>query len=338
MDLNTIWFLLIGVLFAGFFFLEGFDYGAGAMMPLVGRTDTERRLVINTFGPVWNGNEVWLLTAGGAIFAAFPHWYATMFSGFYLALFLILLALIVRIVAIEYRSKMPNPLWRKVWDILLCVSSALPALLWGVAVTNLVTGVPIDAQMEYAGTFWNLVGPFDILGGVVFLLLFCYHGLLYILLKTDDQALRVRCNRYAKIFFIGMLATLLAWLVCAFFLSNMFQSIIALILTAVAAVGLLVSIFAHLKGRQGIAFAGTGVGIVTFTFAVFAGMYPNVMISTLDPAWSLTIYNASSSPYTLKVMTIVAVIFVPIVLAYQIWAYWVFRKRLTTEDVKHLEY
>ena len=338
MDLNTLWFILVSVLFAGYFFLEGFDYGAGALLPLLGRTNNERRLILNSLGPIWDGNEVWLLTAGGAIFAAFPHWYATLFSGFYLALFLMLLALITRIAALEFRSKQPSPTWQGRWDIALTISSALPAFLWGVAVTNLVTGVPIGSDMQYAGTFWNLLAPWDILGGLCFLALFCYHGCLFIDLKTDDKALKARVKQYAPRFFIAMLVMLVIWLVCMFFLSNMFKSLVALALTLLAALALVFSILSFIKGRSGRAFIGTGAAIAFFTFAVFAGMFPCVMISTLDPSFSLTIYNASSSPYTLKLMSIVAGCLVPVVLAYQAWTYWVFRKRITEKDLKHLEY
>jgi len=338
MDLNILWFILISVLFAGFFFLEGFDYGAGAMLPLLGHTSDERRLIINSFGPVWDGNEVWLVTAGGAMFAAFPHWYATMFSGFYLALFLMLLALVLRIAAIKFRSQKPSPVWQKRWDTILAVSSILAAFLWGVAVTNLVTGVPIGADMQYAGTFWTLLSPFAILGGLCFVALFCYHGCLFIDLKTKNQALQARVQQYAPRFFLAMLAMLVIWLVCMFFYSNMFKSLAALALTLLAALALLFSIFSFTKGRSGRAFIGTGAGIGLFTLAVFAGIFPNVMISTLNEAWSLTIYNASSSPYTLRLMSIVAACLVPVVISYQAWTYWVFRQRITEDDLKHLGY
>jgi len=353
--LQAIWFLLVSVLFAGYFFLEGFDYGAGVVAPLLGRTSNERRLILNTLGPIWDGNEVWLLTAGGAIFAAFPHWYATLFSGFYLALFLMLLALIVRIVALEWRSKKQTPQWQGRWDILLCISSALPSFLWGVAVSNLVFGVPINADKQFVGNFFNLIAPWDILCGVSFLALFCYHGCLFIDLKTDCKALQVRIKQYAPRFFLVMLGTLVLWLVCAFLFSGMFINpmlgplagqnvagplgLVSLALTLLAAVALIFSILTFLKGRSGLAFLGTGLAIALFTFAVFAGMFPNVMRSDLNPAWSLTIANASSSQYTLTLMTIVALCLVPVVLAYQIWTYWVFRKRLTEDDLKlNLDY
>ena len=354
--LQTLWFFLVSVLFAGYFFLEGFDYGAGALVPLLGKNNNERRLIINSLGPVWDGNEVWLLTAGGAIFAAFPHWYATLFSGFYLALFLMLVALIFRIVALEWRSKKQTPEWQGRWDIVLSISSILPAFLWGVAVSNLVFGVPINANKQFVGNFFNLIAPWDILCGVSFLALFCYHGCLFIDLKTDCKALQVRIKQYAPRFFLVMLITLVLWLVCAFLYSGMFippmlgpmkglpiagpLGLVSLGLTLLAAVALLFSIFMFLKGRSGFAFLGTGLAIALFTFAVFAGMFPNVMRADMNaglgsnPAYSLTIYNASSSQYTLTLMTIVALCLVPVVLAYQIWTYWVFRKRLTEDDLK----
>lgn len=338
MGLSALWFLLIAVLFVGFLFLEGFDYGAGTLLPFIGQNDTERRIVLNSIGPIWDGNEVWLLTAGGAMFAAFPHWYATMFSGFYLALFVILLALILRIAAIEFRSKKETAKWRRNWDYAIAIGSGLPALLWGVAITNLVTGVPIGADMEYAGTFWNLVGPYDLVGGVLTLTLFLYQGCLFINLKTENEMMKRRCYKYGTVFFVIMFVVLLLWLVLAFIMSDMFArdfGILALAFIAVAAVGLVISIFSHIKKREGWAFAGCGIAIAFFTLAVFAGMFPNVMISSLNPEWSLTITNASSSPYTLKVMTIVALTMVPIVLAYQIWTYWVFRKRVTVRDLEY---
>ncbi|MQL53765.1 cytochrome d ubiquinol oxidase subunit II, partial [Desulfofundulus thermobenzoicus] len=187
MDLNVLWFILITVLFVGYFFLEGFDYGVGTLVPFLGKNDAERRMLINTIGPFWDGNEVWLLTAGGAIFAAFPHWYATLFSGFYLALFLMLLALIGRGVAFEFRSKEDRPGWRNLWDWVLCAGSLVPALLWGVAVTNLVKGVPIDSHMQYAGNFFTLLSPYTLVGGLATLLLFTFHGALFLSLKTGGE-------------------------------------------------------------------------------------------------------------------------------------------------------
>ena len=340
--LQALWFALVGVLFAGYFFMEGFDYGSGLLMPFLGKTNNERRLIINTLGPIWDGNQVWLITAGGAVFAAFPHWYATLFSGFYLALFLMLIGLILRVVAIEWRSKKQDPKWTGRWDIILAGSSGLIALLWGVAVSNLVFGVPIDANKEYAGGFFNLLAPWHVLSGLCFVALFAYHSCLFLDIKTDNKAIQVRIKQLAPRFFFTMLVMLVIWLVLAFLMSGMFKGplgLVALALTALAAVALLFSFIMFKKDRSGLAFVGTGLGIGLFTFAVFAGMFPNVMISTLNPEWSLTIANASSTPGTLTLMTIVACVLVPIVLAYTIWAYWVFRKPLTEEDLKtNLDY
>ena len=343
--LQLLWFMLVSVLFAGYFFFEGFDYGSGLMSPFLAKTNNERRLIINTLGPIWDGNQVWLITAGGAVFAAFPHWYATLFSGFYLALFLMLIGLILRVVAIEWRSKKQDVKWTGRWDIILAATSGLIALLWGVAVSNLVFGVPIGPDMEYAGGFFNLLAPWHVLSGLVFVLLFAYHSCLFLDIKTDNKAIQVRIKQIAPKLFIPMLVILVVWLLIAFLKSNMFLSaggdikLIPLALTLLAAVALLFSFIMFKKGSSGKAFIGTGLGIGLFTFAVFAGMFPNVMIASNNPDNSLTIANASSTPATLTLMTIVACVLVPIVLAYTIWAYWVFRKKLTEEDLKaNLDY
>ena len=217
MDLNILWFILITVLFIGFFFLEGFDYGVGALVPILGKDDDERRVVLNTIGPFWDGNEVWLITAGGAMFAAFPHVYATMFSGWYLALFLILLALILRATGIEFRSQKPSLSWRKKWDAVIAISSILSAILWGVAVSNLVIGVPIDADMQYAGSFFTLLRPFCLVGGVMLALIFLYHGACYLMLKAGDQAVLERAQGVAEKLGIPMIVVTVVWVVWAFF-------------------------------------------------------------------------------------------------------------------------
>ena len=337
MDLNTLWFVLISVLFVGYFFLEGFDYGVGILMPFLGKDDVGRRLAINTIGPHWDGNEVWLLVAGGATFAAFPNWYATMFSGFYLALLMMLLGLIVRAVALEYRSKDQNPRWRALWDRLIFVGSLLPALLWGVVFADLVRGVPIDASMHYTGGFWNLLNPYALLGGLVTLSAFVLHGALFLSLKTEG-ALLDRARGAATRLWWPAVVLAVAFLVATYFATDLFGQHGALpwLLSALAAVALLaVGWFLRVR-REGWAFALMGVTIALLVADLMAGLYPRVMVSSLNPDWSLTIYNASSSHYTLKVLSIVAAIMVPVVLAYQIWSYWVFRKRLGREDV--LEY
>jgi len=333
--LETIWFVLITVLFIGFFFLEGFDFGVGMLLPFLGKTDSERRMIINTIGPFWDGNEVWLITAGGAMFAAFPNWYATLFSGFYMALFLMLLALIGRGVAFEFRSKTEHAKWRNTWDWVIFTGSFLPPLLWGVALANLMRGVPIDAEMNYVGTFWDLISPYSIIAGISVVLLFLLHGVLFLNLRTVsplmDRARDVALR-------IGALATLsvFVFIILSYFETDLFTQGVNPGMVPLLAGIALVSVRYFIKaGKQGWAFAMTGLTIVLSTITVFSCLYPRVMISSLNPDWSLTIYNAASNNYTLKVMTIIALCTVPIVLVYQAWTYWVFRKRVMSE---HLEY
>ncbi len=330
MDLNTIWFILIAVLFAGFFLLEGFDYGVGMLLPFLGKNDEERRLIINAIGPFWDGNEVWMLTAGGAMFAAFAQWYATLFSGFYIALLLMLLALILRGVSFEYRSKNDHPKWRNFWDWSIFIGSFLPALLWGVAVANIVRGVPIDADMNFVGSFFGLLNPFALLGGVMFVAVFLFHGAVYLTLKVGDPVMN-RAKSSAKKLWIVALALVVLFVIYAFFGTGMYRSGTAYPPTLVAAVTLILSGLFLNKGRNGWAFAMTAVTIIFITFTAFAGLYPNVLPSTVDAAYNLTIYNASASQYTLKIMTIVALIFTPLVLIYQGWTYYIFRQRLTLD-------
>ena len=335
MELNVLWFILVGVLFAGFFILEGFDYGVGILLPFAGKNDTERRVILNTIGPFWDGNEVWLLTAGGAIFAAFPNWYATLFSGFYLAFFLILIGLIVRGVAIDFRSKVDSAAWRKTWDGLFFIGSLLPALLFGVAVSNFLTGVPIDANMEFVGNLFTLITPYTLLGGIVFVLVFAYHGALFLSLKSGVDSLTNRVKAYSVKIGVAMLAATVAWVIYGALITGILNSVIAVIAVALAALSLIVSVVLQLKGRSGLAFVASILAILFVTIMVFATMFPNVLISTLNPLWNLTIYNACSSPYTLKIMTIVAVTLVPIVLCYQAWSFWMFRKRVTKNDLHY---
>ncbi|MHB0869232.1 MAG: cytochrome d ubiquinol oxidase subunit II [Chloroflexota bacterium] len=329
MDLNIVWFILIAVLFMGFFLLEGFDFGVGTLLPFVARGDADRRVVINAIGPFWDGNEVWLLTAGGAMFAAFPHWYATLFSGFYLALVLMLFALIVRGVAFEFRSKDDNPTWRSFWDWMIFVGSFVPSLLWGVAIGNLIQGVPIDARMNYVGGFWNLLNPYALLGGVAFVALFTLHGALFLSLKTRGEVME-KARTTAGWLWLPTLLLLGLFVAAGFVATQIFNKsgVNPTSLAALAAAALLLSGGFLKSQREGWAFAMTGLTIALATMMVFAGLFPRVMISTLDPNWSLTIYNASSSAYTLQVMTVVAALFVPLVLLYQGWSYWVFRERV----------
>ena len=328
MDLNTIWFILVTVLFIGFFFLEGFDYGVGILMPFLSKDDNERRAVINTIGPHWDGNEVWMITAGGAMFASFPHVYATLFSGFYLALVLMLAALILRGLAFEYRSLRDDPVWRNRWDWAIFGGSLVPALLWGVTVGNLMRGFAIDADMNYWGGLFPLLNTYSLLAGFVFVALFTAHGANFLALKLEGD-LAERAKKFG--FQAWIVATVLAvlFLIWTFFETNiMAQGLIPALLAAVA---LLLAGWYAKSGKDGLAFIMTSLTIVFTTIMVFAGLFPRILISSIDAAYTLNIYNASASPYSLKVMTIVAAIFVPVVLVYQIWTYKVFSGRIKAD-------
>ena len=324
MELTTIWFLLVAVLFTGYFVLEGFDFGVGMLLPVLGRDDRERRVMINTIGPVWDGNEVWLITAGGAMFAAFPEWYATLFSGFYLPLLLILLALIARGVAFEYRHKRPEASWKRRWDNAIFFGSLVPAILWGVAFANILRGVPLDADHEYVGGLFNLLNPYALLGGATTAALFLTHGAVFIALKTVGD-IRDRAATLAVRLGIGTAVLAVAFLTWTLTIRS---STTAVVFATGAALALLGGLAAAKARREGWAFTGTAVAIALAVATLFAALFPNVLPSTLDPAGTLTAANAASTPYTLKIMTWVAVIFTPIVLAYQGWTYWVFRKRI----------
>ena len=339
MTLQTTWFLLIAVLWIGYFILEGFDFGVGMLLRYVSRNEADRRAVLTTLGPVWDGNEVWLLVAGGATFAAFPEWYATLFSGFYLPLFLILVSLIVRGVAFEYRSKYGKAQWRQRWDIAILISSAIPALLWGVAFANIVRGVPIEesaqGNLEYVGGFFNLLNPYALLGGVVTLTVFLTHGAIFLSLKTAG-GIRERSRDLAvKIGLVAAVAAVsfLAWT------NLMLPEIDAVVvaLSTLVALAWVVGLFSAFKGREGWAFIFSAVAIGAFISDLFFALYPRVMPSSISSVFDLTITNASSTPYTLKVMTVVALIMTPLVLVYQGWTYWVFRKRISADQIPHPE-
>lgn len=332
MDLNILWFILIAVLYTGYFLLEGFDFGVGILLPFLGKRDVERRAIINTIGPFWDGNEVWLLTAGGATFAAFPHWYATMFSGFYLALFLLLLALIVRGVAFEFRSKDMNARWRSLWDWCIFIGSLVPALLLGVAFADLMRGVPINGEKQFVGTFFDLLHPFALLGGVTSLLAFTLYGAIFLSLRTTGE-LEQRARRTAQRLWLVTAVVGILYFIAMYFFTDIVArlgvnpGIIPIAMIAV----ILVAGYLLRRGRMGWSFLMVALAILLTMATTFLILFPRVMVSSLDPLWSLTIYNASSSPYTLTVMSVIAVIFVPIVLLYQGWTYWVFRKRIETK-------
>lgn len=331
MSLHILWFILIGILFTGFFVLEGFDFGVGMLLPFLGKNDPERRLIYNSIGPFWDGNEVWLITAGGALFAAFPSWYATMFSGFYLEMFLILLALILRAAAIEFRSKREQVRWRKFWDRMMFVGSTLPGFLWGVIVTNIIQGLPIDASMNLHANWWSMFNPYALLGGLVFVGLFALHGAVFLSLRITGSLLeraRVAARRLWPLvivlvaFFIG----------CGYFSAPVMRRVIDtpyIVPFVYLALALLTSVgFLIVRRRSGWAFAMTGLTIMLLTVIIGLGLFPQVMPSSLNPAWSLTIDNAASGDYTLTVMSWLALTLIPFVLLYQGWSYWIFRKRL----------
>jgi len=327
--LETLWFVLIAVLWAGYLFLEGFDFGVGMLLPVLARDDAQRRQVIGTIGPVWDGNEVWLLVAGGATFAAFPEWYATLFSGFYLALFLILLALIVRGVAFEFRGKHDDPRWRRTWDAAIVVGSVVPALLWGVAFANLVRGVALDRDGEFVGSFWDLLNPYALLGGLATLLLCAAQGAVFLALRTDggvmDRARAAARPLSASVVVVG--GGFIAWTLARSAGDDDLTplALAAGIGTALAAVAVAALVW---RGREGWAFAAAGVAVVLLVTTLFASLWPNVINSSGDPDLALSIAEAASTNYTLAVMSVVAAVLTPVVLLYQAWTYWVFRRRV----------
>jgi cytochrome d ubiquinol oxidase subunit II len=339
--LQILWFVLIAVLWIGFYFLEGFDFGVGMLLTFLGKKDEERRAIINAIGPTWDGNEVWLLTAGGATFAAFPLWYASMFSGLYLALFLLLVGLIMRGISFEYRSKDANPAWRNRFDWMITIGSFMVALLLGVAFANLAKGVPIDANGDLVAPAWlpnglgitlTLLNPYGLAGGLATVAVFLLHGANFLTLKLDGE-LRERARALSKklwivaLVFDGVLAVL----------TYVYTDFYARLGVNPGLIPIAAIVFLAITGyfidqkREGWAFISTALNIILEQVTFFTIMFPRVMISSIDPAYNLTISNASSSQYTLTVMSIVALIFVPIILVYQGWTYWMFRKRITTD-------
>ena len=329
MELTTVWFTLIAVLWVGYFVLEGFDFGVGILLPVLAQSEQERRVMINTIGPVWDGNEVWLLVAGGATFAAFPQWYATLFSGFYLPLLLILVALIVRGVAFEYRAKRDSAAWRRSWDLVIFWGSLLPAVLWGVAFANIVRGVPINGHLEYVGGFWGLLNPYALLGGLTTLSLFLAHGAMFLALKTDGL-IRHRARGYALRLGLAAAASTVAFLVWT---QVEHGGVGSAVLFVAAAAALVCGLVAISRDREGWGFAGTFVAIGLGVAGLFSALFPNVMPSSLSNGISLTTTNASATHYTLQIMTVVAIVVTPLVLLYQGWTYWVFRQRIAVHHI-----
>ncbi|HWM15809.1 MAG TPA: cytochrome d ubiquinol oxidase subunit II [Microbacterium sp.] len=330
MDLTVLWFWIVAFLFVGYFVLDGFDFGVGMSIPFLGRDDTDRRVLINTIGPVWDLNETWVIVAGASLFAAFPEWYATLFSGFYLPLVLILLALIARGVSFEYRHQRPESAWKRRFDAMIVVGSAVPAFLWGVAFANIVHGVPLDAGHNYTGSVADLLNPHALLGGTTTLLLFFTHGVVFVSLKTDGP-MRERARRLAGRAGSVTIVAAAAFLVWTGLTSG---TTWYWILAAVAAVALIAGWLANLRGAEGLAFAFLAITVAAAVFALFASLFPEVMPASNDPANGLTIANASSTEYTLTVMSWLALFVLPLVLAYQGWTYWVFRKRITRTSIE----
>ncbi|MGO4958241.1 cytochrome d ubiquinol oxidase subunit II [Luteococcus sp. Sow4_B9] len=338
--LQIVWFWLSAVLWLGYFFLEGFDYGVAMLFPVLGRDEDERRVMINTIGPVWDGNEVWLLTAGGAMFAAFPGWYATLFSGLYLPLFLVLVGLIIRGIAFEYRAKRESTEWKRTLDWCATIGSFLPALVFGVGFANFVKGIRVGSDVLVAQGFWSLFNPFALLGGVLFVALFLSHGAVFIALKTKG-AIRTKANRFAlksTLVTAALMAVFVVWQNVAWPADeSSWLGRAALVLCwasgLLAVIALLVSTVMVKKDRDGWAFVATGLAIAFLVVDIFAKMYGNLGFVSLDPANPLDMTTAASSPYTLKIMTIAAAAAVPVVLGYQAWSYWVFRKRLSTKNL-----
>ena len=338
MQLSEIWFILIGVLWIGFLFLEGFDFGVGMATKFLARNDLEKRMLINSIGPFWDANEVWLITAGGAMFAAFPHWYATLFSGYYLPFVVLLLALIARGVAFEFRGKHSTAKWVKTWDWSIFLGSLLPPFLVGVLFTSLIKGVPIDQNMNMVAGFFDIVNVYTVVGGIAVVMLAYMHGLMFISLKTVG-ALRERAAASARKIYYALGAVLVLFVILTGVYTNALADRGAILIPLYGTVILLyLALFAFMKKKkEGFSFTATGLMIILVTASFFIALFPNVMISTTNAAYNLTVYNAASGDYSLKVMTIAAFTLVPIVLAYTIWNYYVFRKRITT-DKEHLEY
>ena len=336
MDLQIFWFCLVAVFWGGYFLLEGFDFGVGMLLPFLPRDEGERGAMFQTIGPVWDGNEVWLVVAGGVTFAAFPAWYATMFSGFYLALLLILFFLIIRVVSFEWRSKSTSARWRAAWMWANAIGSAGIALVWGIALANLIHGVPLDSSGDYSGNLANLFSGYTVLAGVAFVLVFAFHGAAFLTLRTTGE-LCERARGAARTLAAPAVAALAAFLIWTIVVAvdRNDNGVFPVVVPAVIGI-LALALAAYLvyEGRSGLAFAMTAVGTVAAVATLFTGLYPRVMVSSPSFGNSLTVAKAASAHYTLAVMTVVAVIVAPVVLLYQGWTYYVFRARVTGDEAQ----
>ena len=339
MDLQLFWFVLIGALWAGYFLLEGFDFGVGMLLPFLPRSERERNTMFETIGPVWDGNEVWLVVAGGATFAAFPSWYATMFSGFYLALLLILVCLIVRVVSFEWREKGHGPRWRAVWTTANVVGSVGASFLWGIALANLVNGVPLDSDGGWAGSFADLFSAYTVFAGLTVVLLFAFHGATFLTIRTKGE-LCGRAGHAARRLSLPAsiaAAAFLVWTVVVATDRNDKDVFPAVLPCALGIAALVLALVFAYRRRSGLAFAATACAAVLLVATLFTSLYPRVLVSNPGFGNSLTVDNASSSHYALTVMTVVALIFVPLILLYQGWTYYVFRQRLGGEEPEPAE-
>lgn len=335
MEFQIIWFILWGVLWAVYFMLDGFDFGVGMLHSFIGKNDAEKRTAINTIGPVWDGNEVWLITAGGATFAAFPTTYALMFSYLYSPLLIILFALIFRGVAFEFRGKGESEMWKKGWDLAIFLGSLIPSLLFGVAFGNIFQGLPMDEQ-GYHGTLFMLLNPYGLLTGIFFVLLFIVHGSLWLNIKSEGDV-KTRATHVANKTWYLLATVAVVFLIYTAFATRLYNNYIDMPVWFIVPMLAVISLFGikifSLKEWFTTAFLSSCILIVMVTFTGIIGLYPNLIPSNIDQQYSLTIFNSSSSPYTLKIMTIVAMIFVPVVIAYQIWIYKIFRHRLSSNDI-----
>jgi len=335
MVLQTIWFFLWGLLWAMYFMTDGFDLGIGTLYPILGKSNEDKQTMINAMGPLWDGNEVWLLTAGGVTFAAFPLVYSVMFSSLYTALMLILFALIIRGVSFEFRNKVNHPGWLRVWDTCIFIGSVAPAILFGVAFANIFRGIPINGEGLFQGNLFTLLNPYGLLGGVLFLLLFVQHGANWIIIKSEGD-LQARAIDISKKIWPILVAVAVIFLVASWFATPLYKNYLArpilwLVILGTVAALLCIRLFLNQENWFKTWFA-SAFTIVGATFFGVIGLYPNLFPSSIDPAFSLSAHNASSSPLTLKIMLVVVILFVPIVLAYQIWTYWMFKDKVTQED------
>ena len=343
--LESIWCMLWGVLWAIYFMLDGFDLGIGTLLPVLGKTETDRRVMINALGPFWDGNEVWLITAGGVTFAAFPTTYAVLFSSLYTPLMMLLFALILRGVAFEFRGKVDSPRWRAIWDSCIVVGSFVPALLLGVAFANIFRGIPIDADGINQGNLLTLLNPYGLMGGLLFLLLFLMHGSLWLAIKTEGEVHRRAASLTAQLW-LPLLGAAVLFLVATWFSTRLYDNyiknpllfVVPLALIPLMAVGGLLMIRVYIgKKEWWKAWIASSVTIVGATLFGVVGLYPNMLPSSLNPAYHLTIYNSASSPLTLKIMLGVALTFVPVVIAYQVWTYRLFRGKVREEELDYHE-